>query len=213
MQFFRLAMFALLLAIVASPARADVWDDAYEPLTRTRFIPLELILGARWNGSRTISYPQGTFRQEAGGSTWVGPRKWTHPVTGARLQVYDRSRTGVQQIFAVRDDQAAIGRVADSRNDIRACDGEGKFPLGLWRQGESRTFEYTCWYGRALHPRAKVATINILRIDYDCSGSRHCLAIEWLYRNRDRQCLLDRHVYVFAPERSMISERRLGTTC
>jgi hypothetical protein len=200
------ALFALLLS--ATVARADVWDAAYDPTTGTRFIPLELILGAAWNGNHSISYPQGTFRQTAGGSTWEGPEKWTHPVTHRSLTVYFRSRGGrnaADQVFAVRGDRTAIGRVGDSRFGIDGCDQEGKYPLGRWKQGETRTFRYTCWYDNK--PKGKITTISIKNIDFDCFGSKHCLSIEWVLRNEGGRGELDRRTYTFAPGKSIVSEQ------
>jgi hypothetical protein len=141
-------------------------------------------------------------------STWIGPRQWQHPKTGETLTVYDRSRASqrgkVDQIFAVRRDAGAIGRVADSRYGIDACDQEGKYPLGLWRQGESRTFDYTCWYGSAA--RARRSVIEVLRIDYDC-GQAHCLEIRWTHSDPADGRQLDRREYVFAPERGLVALR------
>jgi hypothetical protein len=208
MNQFRSVIYGLALAAMpASAAHADVWDEAYDVSTRTRFIPMELILGAAWNGHRSINYPSGTFRQTAGGSTWKGPESWTHPVTGRRLTVYYRSRGGrnaADQVFAVRDDQAAIGRAGDSRFGIDACDQEGKYPLGIWKQGEMRTFHYTCWYDKK--PRRKVATISIKNIDFDCGEWKHCLSIEWVLRNDRAGRELDRRTYVFAPGKSIVLE-------
>ena len=68
--------------------------------------------------------------------------------------VYDRTRRGVGQKFAVRTDGTAIGRVADSRYGISSCDQEAKYPLGVWRQGETRDFQYQCWYGSGAGKRA-----------------------------------------------------------
>jgi hypothetical protein len=53
----------------------------------------------------------------------------------------DRSRGGrhpALQIFAVRDDVAAIGQVADDRLGIAACDQEAKYPLGPWARDGTR---------------------------------------------------------------------------
>ncbi|MEA2951626.1 MAG: hypothetical protein QOJ96_1146 [Alphaproteobacteria bacterium] len=159
------AIYGLALAAMpAAAAHADVWDEAYDVSTRSRFIPMELILGAAWNGHRSINYPSGTFRQTAGGSTWKGPESWTHPVTGRRLTVYYRSRGGLNaadQVFAVRDDQAAIGRAGDSRFGIDACDQEGKYPLGIWKQGEMRTFHYTCWYDKKPDAKSRPSASRI----------------------------------------------------
>lgn len=143
-------------------------------------------------------------------SIWVGPKQWQHPATGRTLAVYFRSRDGrnsADQIFAVRDDQTAIGRVADSRYGIAACDQEAKYPLGLLKQGASRTFEYVCWYSN--ERRAKVTTITILDIDCECLGMAHCLRIEWILRDKEGSGRpLDHRVYVFAPNQGMVSEAK-----
>jgi hypothetical protein len=200
-----LLVLAPLLHAGAAAGESDVWQRAYDAASGTRFIPLQLILGGVWDGERAITYPAGTFSQTAGGSTWSGPEPWLHPRTGASLSVYARSRGGrnaADQLFAVRDDQTAIGRVADSRFGISACDQEAKFPLGLWRQGETRRFEYTCWYGE--RPRPKVATITIREIDFTYGGWPHSLKLEWELRDKDGARTIDRKIYVFAPGRSLV---------
>jgi hypothetical protein len=199
-------LLALVTVLGAGAARAepDVWDRAYDAASGTRFIPLQLILGGVWDGERAITYPAGSFSQLAGGSTWTGPEPWRHPHTGATLSVYARSRGGrnaADQLFAVRDDQTAIGRVADSRFGISACDQEAKFPLGLWRQGETRRFEYTCWYGQ--RPKAKVATITIHEIDFTYAGWPHSLKLEWALHDKGGSTAIDRKIYIFAPGRSL----------
>jgi len=170
----------------------------------TRYIPLQLIIGDTWNGEQSITYPVGRFVEgvrDGAPSIWVGPKQWLHPKTGRTLTVYFRSRDGhnaADQIFAVRDDQVAIGRVADSRFGITACDQEAKYPLGLWKQGESRTFENNCWFGDKV--QAKVTVITIQELDYTCDGHEHCLRAEWLLRDKGSTSYpLDHRVYVFAP--------------
>jgi hypothetical protein len=176
-----------------------------------RFIPLQLIIGGAWDGEPTITYPAGRFAEGfAHGSVWVGPTQWVHPKTGKTLTVYERSRGGrnaADQIFAVRDDHAAIGRVADSRFGISACDGEGKYPLGLWHQGETRRFDDTCWHGDK--PTAQFTTITIRELDYTCGASEHCLEEEWILRNRDGEGELDHRIYIFAPGRGMVEESQV----
>jgi hypothetical protein len=200
----RLILAASVLLLAADPARAALGDAA-----GSRFIPLQLIIGGEWNGEAAITYPGGTFSESVDhGSVWVGPRPWTHPKTGETMTVYDRSRGGrynaAEQIFAVRHDLTAIGRVADSRFGIIACDQEAKYPLGLWRQGETRSFEYTCWYGD--RPRTQVTTLTIREIDFEQDGRAHCLKVEWVLRAKSEDRTIDHRVYVFAPGRSVIQE-------
>jgi len=199
--------FVMLCAIlVAGPALAQAAE--------ARYIPLHLILGARWDGQQSISYPAGRFTEgvtQSAASTWDGPKSWTHPKTGRSLTVYFRSRAGrnaADQIFAVRDDQAAIGRVADSRFGITACDQEPKYPLGFWRQGEVRTYGFTCWYGDK--PRAKVTTITIEELDYTLDGAAHCLRHGWILRDKGEQKTIDHRVYIFCPDRGMVREWKVS---
>ncbi len=193
----RCVALAALCALAASAAQAQ-----------QRYIPLELILGAPWNGAERLDYPAGVFKEPvANGSLWQGPHAWRHPKTGAPLTVYDRSRgrrTVVDQIFAVRDDGSAIGRVADSRFGIAACDQEAKFPLGIWRAGETRIFDYTCWYGD--QPRARRSSIEILALDHDC-GRPHCLTIRWIHSDPAENRTLDDRRYTFAPGSGLVELR------
>lgn len=200
----------LASAVMALAAEPDAWDRAYDPATRTRFIPLQLIIGGEWNGERTITYPKGMFGELIDhGSIWVGPKTWTHPRTGQSLIVYDRSRTGhgmvTDQIFAVRTDQTAIGRVADNRFGITACDQEAKYPLGLWTEGETRSFEYTCWYGD--QPRTKTATLTIRDLDFDYGGFKHSLRLDWVLRDKGESRPLDHNIYTFAPSKGVVHLR------
>jgi hypothetical protein len=185
------------------------WPASAEPVSR--FIPLQLIVGDRWNGERTITYPSGRFVEgvrDGAPSIWTGPKQWVHPKTGRTLTVYARGRDGrnaAEQIFALRDDLTAIGRVADSRFGITACDQEAKYPLGLWTQGETRRFDSTCWYGD--RAQAKVTTITVQEIDYACYGHEHCLRVEWTLRDRDNDRInLDHRIYDFAPNLGMVHE-------
>jgi hypothetical protein len=105
----------------------EAWDAATDPATRTRFIPMQLIVPGTWDGTRRIDLPP-AGRHDAEGTTWTGPEEWRHPQTGQTLTVYDRRRTTpregtVQQKMAVRADGAAIGRAGDSRFGGLACDG------------------------------------------------------------------------------------------
>jgi hypothetical protein len=195
------------------PARAadDAWAASYDAAMQTRYIPLELILGARWNGQREIVMPAGSFTEGVARdpSTWRGPAQWQHPDTGATLMVYDRARRGVGQKFAVRTDNTAIGRVADSRFGISSCDQEAKYPLGTWKQGETREFRYRCWYGSGESKRVRTttSTITIERIDFEFAGTPHALQIRWILKHADDPREVDNRVYVFAPERGAVSVR------
>jgi len=204
------------LAFAAVDARGQgasddaVWAGSYDPATRTRYIPLELILGAPWDGRREIAMPAGVFTEgvppNKNPSTWRGPVEWQHPETGARLMIYDRSRRGVVQKFAVRSDGTAVGRVADNRNDISSCDQEGKYPLGLWKQGETRQFDYRCWRAKGSEKFVTdmITTITIDEIDFRYAGAAHSLQVHWILKHKGEAGEVDNRIYVFSPGRGVV---------
>lgn len=203
------------LCLPGSPALAqsgdDAWSQSYDAASRTRYIPLELILGAPWDGKKEIALPKGHFTEGVARdpSTWHGPVEWRHPQTGEKLMVYDRSRRGVWQKFALRADGSAIGRVADSRFDIDSCDQEAKYPLGYWTQSEVRQFEYRCWYasGASRLPAEMVTTLTIEQIDFDYRGSPHSLQVRWVLRRKNDAREIDNRVYIFSPGKGAVSVR------
>ena len=126
----------------------EVWAAATDRIAQSRFIPMQLIVPGLWDGTRRIDLPIAEGL-DAEGTVWPGPQEWRNPHTSQMLTVYDRRRTirregSVEQKMAIRADGSAIGRVYDSRFGGLVCDQEGKFPLGVWKQGEVRTFEFVC---------------------------------------------------------------------
>ncbi len=221
----RFILLALLACGLALPAAADdwpalkvgaqtVWDAQSDPATHTRFIPMQLIVPGVWDGSQRIELPPAR-NYEAEETVWNGPQAWTNPYTGETLQVYDRQRTTrreghVEQKMALRADQAAIGRVYDSRFGASVCDQEAKFPLGFWKQGEVRTYDYVCLRtvdGRvlSLHRRAR---ITIEEIDYEYRGMAHSLRFAWYYTDSDSGEVLDHRTYIFAPGPGLVVHDR-----
>jgi hypothetical protein len=71
---------ALCIAL-AGAARADdwsAWQRAYDPATRTRFIPVELWTGAPWDGTQEIRMaPAALNFGQRGDKNIKGPTIWT----------------------------------------------------------------------------------------------------------------------------------------
>ena len=186
------------------------WDAATEPDGQRRFIPMQLIVPGVWDGTRRIDLPSAAGH-DAEGTQWSGPGDWRHPQTGQTLTVYDRRRTNrregtVEQKLAVRTDGAAIGRVFDSRFGGLTCDQEAKFPLGEWRQGEVRTFEYVCVSSRGGQPveRRRQARITIEALDYEHVGVPHSLRFAWRFSDAKTGEVLDHRTYAFSPGRGLV---------
>lgn len=214
-----------LLLLFATPAIAadwptqqlgakEAWEAATDRATQTRFIPMQLIVPGAWDGARRIDLPQ-AFKAEADGTVWSGPHPWRNPHSGKELTVYDRERTTgregrVEQKMALRSDGSAIGRVYDSRFGGITCEQEGKFPLGVWKQGEVRTFEYACMATRGgrLVERRRASRITMEEIDYEYAGVPHSLRIAWRFTDRDSGEILDHRTYIFSPGRGLVSHAR-----
>ena len=77
------------------------------------------------------------------------------------------------QLFTVSSKKDGPGRVFDNRRNRNSID-EVKFPLGLWRQGESRDFRIEC----ELRPRSIRVTIE--DIDFTYRGVAHSLKYRWV---------------------------------
>jgi hypothetical protein len=120
------------------------WPASYDSNTGARFIPIELWTGAEWDGKRVITMSKADIEfGRANEKNIIGPFEWTHPKTGENLLVYERNNAGKRQLFTVTNDGTGLGRVYDSRYD-RDCVNEVKFPLGYWRQCETRVYEVKC---------------------------------------------------------------------
>jgi hypothetical protein len=225
------ALFSLAPALAADWPIAQLgskraWDDATVSATNSatdraadattlrRYIPMQLIVPGIWDGKHQIDLPQAhAFDEE--GTAWTGPEQWTNPYTGRTSTVYDRRRYNpregaVAQKMGIRSDGAAIGRAWDSRNGGHACAEEAKFPLGPWRQGEVRTYDYVCLSerdGKTVElPRS--ARITIEQLDYEYRGVPHSLRFSWHYSDRDSGKVLDHREYIFSPGLGLVGHAR-----
>ncbi len=183
----------LTIFLVGGTAYADAWDDAYDAGAKTRFIPVELWTGAKWDGDRSLKMTKAdlTFGSRDH-KTIKGPVGWTDPVNGTQYDVYERFNRNKKQLFTVRPDKAGIGRVFDSRGK-RVCEPGFKFPLGLWKEGESRSFKVKCWRrGKSFMREMK---ITILKIDFEFEGVAHSLRYHWIADGGGKEGLDNEYVY------------------
>ena len=111
-----------------------------------RFIPLELFTGGEIREDKEIKFTNANLVfGEKKRKKIVGPEDWKNPQTGETIKVYKRTRKGQSglktQLFTVTNDGQCIGRVWDSRRGGRVIKNGCKFPLGVWKEGETRSFE------------------------------------------------------------------------
>jgi len=191
-------LLAALCLVLAGAARADdwsAWQRAYDPATRTRFIPVELWTGAPWDGTQEIRMaPAALEFGQRGDKSIEGPTTWNF------IQVYERVNRDKLQRFAIRDDKTGLGRVFDSRYPELACRGEVKFPLGRWKQGEVREYQLDCAGDR--RPRPRPLKVTIEEIDFVYGGVPHSLRFHWLFmEGRGRGTDMR---YVYSPLRGLV---------
>ena len=111
-----------------------------------RFIPLELFTGGDIREDKEIKFTNANLVfGEKKRKKIAGPEDWKNPQTGETIKVYKRTRKGQNglktQLFTVTNDGQCIGRVWDSRRGGRVIKNGCKFPLGVWKEGETRSFE------------------------------------------------------------------------
>ena len=192
----------------------QVWEAATDQAAQSRFVPMQLIVPGAWDGTRRIDMPIAD-EADAEGTVWTGPQEWRNPYTSQMLTAYDRRRTNrrdglVEQKMAVRADGSAIGRIYDSRFGGLVCDQEAKFPLGVWKQGEVRTFDYVCLTtrGSQVVELRRTARMTIEELDYEYNGVPHSLRFAWRFSDRDSGKVIDHRTYIFSPGRGLAAQSR-----
>lgn len=168
-----------------------------------------LITPALWAGADSPG-PSGlpAIDAAAGPVTIRGPVTIGHPVSGIPVQAYERTAViegGIKrQFLTVTQNGAGLGRVSDIRPGMpeRRFTDDVVFPLGLWRQGETRTFEATeiTLFGPAL----RLITLEILDLDLVHDGVPHSLSYRLAIRDEARRVLAcERSVY--SPGRGLVA--------
>jgi hypothetical protein len=192
-----------LIAVMLMATRAhagDAWAASYDPRTRTRFIPVELWTGARWDGQRKLRLaPADLVFGDREDKRIVGPVAWRRPGTRQVVQVYERRTGDKKQLFALSSRGDGLGRVFDSRYG-RDCVDEVKFPLGTWRQGERREFRMSCNGGRL----RRTVVLTIEEIDFVWAGVSHSLRFHWVVDGGNRPGTDMR--YTYSPGRGLVSQ-------
>jgi len=174
----------------------------------SRFIPVELWASANWSGLEDVSFSRlDTTSGKNGNRTVSGPITWRNPYTGKSYGVYEQVKTkkyGLKrQLFTLNEKGTALGRVFDSRpgSGDRVFENEAMFPVGYWRRGEERTFEYLVFLESGAVKRT--ATIKIRQLDYAYRGVEHSLKYDWIQRNEEGDVLFYER-YVYSPGKGLV---------
>ena len=168
-----------------------------------RFIPVELWTGGNITGSKEITFPKTNFQfGHKGKHTIMGPIDWKNPITGETIRVYDRSRFSqkagkvVQQLWTVTNNNQCLGRVFDNRGDKFIKNG-CKFPLGSWKEGESRKFK-SHYYDNKRGSYQRVKTIKILKLGKD---KKSCLKFRWTMTQNGS--IIDDNTYTYCHRKGL----------
>jgi hypothetical protein len=190
---------ALLAAGVSRAADLSAWDGSYDASTGTRFIPVELWTGSAWDGVRELRMKPADLQfGKQGEKNITGPTAWTRPGATETIQVYRRINRGKKELFTLSSRGDGLGRVFDSRYG-RACVDEIKFPLGLWREGETREFNVSCNDGKL----QRKMTLTIEKLDFVHDRIPHSLQYHWIVDGgKGRETNMH---YIYSPGRGLVS--------
>ena len=163
-----------------------------------RFIPLELFTGGEMREDTEIKFTSANlvFGKKKRKKI-IGPENWTNPQNGETIKVYKRTRksqSGIKtQLFTVTNDGQCIGRGWDSRRGGRVIKNGCKFPLGVWKKGETRSFK------GASGGKPRKIELTILKLGKK-QGDK--VKFNWkLYDGSGK--LMDDNDYTFSPGKAM----------
>ena len=116
-----------------------------------RFIPLELFTGGEIRDDIDIKFtPADKVFGKKKRKKIVGPLDWRGIGSEEIIKIYKRTEKNREgkvrktQYFTITNDGQCMGRVYDQRRSGTKYIKNGcKFPLGLWKEDETRTFSVT----------------------------------------------------------------------
>jgi|GEM_PF-1816989 len=165
-----------------------------------RYLPVELWSGAPWDGREVVGNPKSNLvfgnRLE---KRIIGPFQWRHPKLGTEMPVYRRFQAEENKVQLFSVNEFGLGRVFDSREGGFFAWNEVKFPTGLWREGEVRSYQHQRWRNNSDSPEAFTSKITILKINFSFQGRQNSL--EYELEIRDSHGFKVSHFkYIYSPE-------------
>jgi hypothetical protein len=200
----------------SSPSSAALglkaWEASINPEGKERYIPVELWSGAEWDGKKDLQMApvDATYMHRRAKYEIKGPVEWAHPVMGQTFIVYERinpGKDGVKlQRFTINQQKNGLGRVYDARPGLgtRMFSGGLKFPLGVWKEGETRKLLYKHYEGTRVSDRME--TITIKQINLAFQSTPYCLEFYWTATDPQERRNYDRQTYIYCPRQSMVSQ-------
>ena len=167
-----------------------------------RFIPIELWLGIPSTGTNELIFYEANNKQHGGKLKVSGPINWKNKITGKTIQVYERKRGSKVQYFTITNKGQCLGRVWDSRKRkqgvVLAIDRGCKFPLGIWKEGETREF-----FSGYDYPKKRVGMKKTLTIK-KLGDQKKCLTFRWVLTpigGKKSGKIIDDNDYTYCPNK------------
>ena len=167
-----------------------------------RFIPIELWLGIPSTGSNELKFYEVNNKQHGGKLKVSGPINWKNKKTGKTIQVYERKRGSKIQYFTITNKGQCLGRVWDSRKRklgvVIAIDRGCKFPLGVWKEGETREF-----FSGYDYPKKRIGMKKKLTIK-KIGNEEKCLTFRWVLvpmGGKNSGKIIDDNDYTYCPDK------------
>ena len=168
------------------------------------FIPVELWLGENNTGSEKIVFSEVNFKFGYKERHKIkGPITWKNSKTNENIKVYIRSRYSkkddkeISQLWTVTNNNQCLGRVFDNRGN-RFIENGCKFPIGFWKQGESRSFTSNYFDERKGNYK-RIKTITILKLEKDNTS---CLKFNW--KSSQKGNVIDENIYEYCPRKGLV---------
>jgi hypothetical protein len=203
----------ILLAVATMPFHLFAQSVGNPPECRhdaavmERFLPVELINGEPLPTSAQLQFATIDKRYPfvayypSGEPPYNGETSLKGPVEqrtadGRLVPSYERTVPGATERMAITANGQAIGRIFDER--IGQITNEGKYPVGWWKQGETRHFDTVFHTPRG--ERRSRTSITIEKLSCEFEGIAGSYAIRWQVDGGQRSD----YGYVFAPGRGLV---------
>ena len=164
-----------------------------------RFIPLELFTGGEVRNDTEIKFTKADLVfGEKKTKKITGPENWKNPNTQEVIKVYKRTRKDQTelktQLFTITNNGQCIGRVWDSRRGGSVIKNGCKFPLGFWKEKETRVFEGSS------NGKPRKIELTILKLGNKPNSE---ISFNWKLYDLKSGELMDDNDYTFSPAKAM----------
>tara|TARA_B100001057_G_scaffold256737_1_gene256983 strand:+ start:695 stop:1276 length:582 start_codon:yes stop_codon:yes gene_type:complete len=164
-----------------------------------RFIPLELFTGGEVRNDTEIKFTKADLVfGEKKTKKITGPENWKNPNTQEVIKVYKRTRKDQTelktQLFTITNNGQCIGRVWDSRRGGSVIKNGCKFPLGFWKEKETRTF------AGSSNGKPRKIELTILKLGKKPNSE---ITFNWKLFDLNSGELMDDNDYTFSPAKAM----------